>query len=86
MASNPDVRVHVPTINTAAVTELCIRTMRRRAGAPFELVVGDGGSTDGSLDVLRRFERDGWLTLEIAPGGRTHAAWLDKWFAECPTR
>jgi glycosyltransferase involved in cell wall biosynthesis len=86
MASNTDVRVHVPTINTAAVTELCIRTMRRRAGAPFELVVGDGGSTDGSLDVLRHFERDGWLTLEIAPGGRTHAAWLDKWFAECPTR
>jgi hypothetical protein len=44
-----EVRVHVATINTAAVTELCIRTMRHTAGYPFDLVVGDGGSTDGSL-------------------------------------
>ena len=81
-----DVRVHVASINTAEVTELCIRSMRRTAGYPFELVVGDGGSTDGSLEMLRRFERDGWLTLEVAPGGRKHAEWLDKWHAECPTK
>jgi glycosyltransferase involved in cell wall biosynthesis len=85
-SSSPEVRVHVPTINTAAVTELCIRTMRHTAGYPFELVVGDGGSTDGSLEMLRRFEAAGWLQLEVAPDGRTHTAWLDKWLAECPTR
>jgi glycosyltransferase involved in cell wall biosynthesis len=83
---NADVRVHVPTINTASVTELCIRTMRRYADYPFELVVGDGGSTDGSLEMLRRFERAGWLELQVAPDGRKHAEWLDKWFAECPTK
>jgi glycosyltransferase involved in cell wall biosynthesis len=85
-ADDPTVRVHVATINTAAVTELCIRTMRRTAGYPFHLVVGDGGSTDGSLDMLRTFERQGWLTLEIAPEGRSHTAWLDKWLSECPDR
>jgi hypothetical protein len=85
-AEQPDIRVHVASINTAAVTELCIRSMRRTAGHPFELIVGDGGSTDGSLDMLRRFERNGWLGLELAPGGRTHAEWLDKWHAECPAR
>jgi glycosyltransferase involved in cell wall biosynthesis len=81
-----DVRVHFASFNTAAVTELCVRTMHRQAGLPFELVVGDCGSTDGSLELLRRFERDGWLTLEVAPGGRPHAAWLDDWFARCDRR
>ena len=37
----PDVQVHFASINTAAVTELCIRTMRHFAGYPFSLVVGD---------------------------------------------
>lgn len=80
------VRVHVATIDTAAATELCIRTLHRHAGHPFELVVGDGGSTDGSIPMLRRFEREGWLTLQIAEGGRRHAEWLNLWMAECPAR
>lgn len=81
-----DVRIHFGSINTAAVTELCIRTMRRYAGYPFELVVGDCGSTDGSLEMLERFERRNWLQLEVAPNGRRHPDWLDAWFATCPTR
>lgn len=79
-------RVYVASINTARVTELCIRTMRRTAGYPFTLVVGDCGSTDGSLEMLQRLESDGWLELEVAPEGRTHQAWLDRWFAACPAR
>jgi hypothetical protein len=59
--------------------------MLRTAGCPFQLVVGDGGSTDGTLDMLRSFERAGRLTVELAPGGRSHTDWLDKWIAECPT-
>lgn len=85
-AGAANVRVHVASIDTAPVTELCIRTMRRLAGAPFELVVGDCGSTDGSLEMLERFAAAGWLELEVAPNGRRHAEWLDQWFASCPTR
>jgi glycosyltransferase involved in cell wall biosynthesis len=81
-----DVRVHFASINTAAVTELCIRTMREFAGYPFELVVGDCGSTDGSIEMLQDLERRGWLSLEIAPDGRRHPDWLDAWLATCPTR
>jgi hypothetical protein len=80
------VTVHVASCNTAAVTELCIRSMRHYAGHPFALVVGDSGSTDGSLPMLHRFAERGWLRLEEAPGGRKHAEWLDRWVERCSTR
>ncbi|MGZ6977355.1 MAG: glycosyltransferase [Acidimicrobiia bacterium] len=83
---SPEVVVHVASLNTAAATELCVRSMRHYAGHEFDLVVGDGGSTDGSLETLRDFEQRGWLTLEVAPGGRKHFEWLDQWVAECPAR
>ncbi len=81
-----DVQVHFASINTAGVTELCIRTMRHFAGYPFSLVVGDCGSTDGSIPMLQAFAARGWLELEIAPDGRRHPDWLDQWLASCPTR
>ena len=84
--SRPGVTVHVASCNTAAVTELCIRSMRHYAGHPFELVVGDAGSTDGSVAMLRGFADRGWLRLEEAPGGRKHAQWLDRWVEQCETR
>lgn len=80
------VTVHVASLNTAAATELCIRSMRRRAGTAFDLVVGDCGSTDGSLELLRDLEARGWLRLEVAPEGRMHADWLDRWLASCESR
>ncbi|MGZ4735146.1 MAG: hypothetical protein ACXV8R_06035 [Acidimicrobiia bacterium] len=42
---SPEVVVHVASLNTAAATELCVRSMRHYAGHEFDLVVGDGGST-----------------------------------------
>jgi glycosyltransferase involved in cell wall biosynthesis len=80
------VAVHVASYNTAGATELCIRSMRHYAGQDFRLLVGDAGSTDGSLTMLRRFEARGWLELEVAPGGRQHAEWLDRWLARSGAR
>ena len=82
----PSVTVHVATLNTAHVTELCIRSMRKYAGRPFELKVGDAGSTDGSVELLRAWEALEWLSLEEAVGGRTHADWIDGWLAACTSR
>jgi glycosyltransferase involved in cell wall biosynthesis len=87
--SAPDanrVVMHIASWNTTRVTELCIRSMRHYAGREFELVVGDGGSTDGSLDMLRKLEARGWLQLEVAPEGRKHAEWLDHWVEHSPAR
>ena len=85
-AGEPTVTVHVATLNTAHVTELCIRSMRQYAGRPFDLIVGDAGSTDGSVPLLRAWEAMGWLSLQEAVGGRTHADWIDGWLAACTSR
>jgi glycosyltransferase involved in cell wall biosynthesis len=80
-------RVHVASANTRPATELCIRSLRRFAGQPFDLVVGDVGSTDGSLEMLRGAEQHGWLRLEVAESGwRLHFQWIDEWLRTCPAR
>lgn len=81
--SRPTVAVHVASANTVRATELCIRTIRAFAGYPHSLKVGDCGSTDGSLPMLRELEAAGWLALEVAPGGRHHAEWLEYWLGTC---
>jgi hypothetical protein len=60
--------------------------MRRHAGCEFDLTVGDVGSRDGSIDLLRRFESAGWLNLEVSPGWRRHYEWLDLWVSRCEAR
>ncbi len=85
MNSTADVTVHVATFNTAAATELCIRSMRRTAGYPFTLQVGDSGSTDRTIEVLERFARQPWLKLELS-GPRPHHDWLDLWLVRCSSR
>ncbi len=86
MTSAASVRAHLASLDTAAATELCIRSLRALAGIDVPVTVGDCGSTDGSLGMLERFAASGALTLEVAPAGRAHAAWLDQWFAACDTR
>jgi hypothetical protein len=81
-----DVTAYIANLNTAHATELCIRSMRHHAGVPFGLVVGDSGSTDGSLALLERLERQGWLDLQVAPHGRDHSDWLSRWIETCSTR
>ncbi|MHB8328240.1 MAG: glycosyltransferase [Acidimicrobiales bacterium] len=79
-------RIHVASAQTNPVTELCIRTIHRFAGYPFQLHIGDVGSGDGSVEMLRELSNRGWITLEISLGWRQHAEWLDQWLANCDVR
>ncbi len=81
-----DAHVYVASFNTAAATELCIRSARRLAGMPFRLTVGDGGSSDGSVAMLERMAAEGRCEIELVTGGRRHSEWLDHWFAQCGER
>ena len=77
-----DVRVHVASANTRSLTELCIRSMERFAGYPFELYVGDVGSHDGSIEMLATSIAGRTLAgpndLAFGPDGRL-------WFTESGT-
>lgn len=83
VAAPATVRVHVASYNTVSSTELTIRSARRLAGYPFELVVGDSASTDGSTEMLANLERAGLIRLQQAPERRLHWEWLDGWLADC---
>jgi glycosyltransferase involved in cell wall biosynthesis len=77
------VTVCVASVNTRLYTELCLRSMWRLAGRPFELVVGDCASTDGSVEMLRRLAAQQRLTLQEGPTGRRHGQWIDQWRRDC---
>ena len=77
--------IHIASINTKAATELAIRSALRLSGAKVAVKVGDCGSADGSIEMLQKFARLDMLTLEVAPHGRSHAAWLDHWLDTCET-
>ncbi len=83
VAAPVTVRVYIASYNTAGGTELAVRSARRFAGYPFELVVGDSGSTDGSAELLSGLERSGLIRLERSDGRRQHWEWLDAWLADC---
>lgn len=73
--------VYVASYSTRAYTEVCVRSLHRFADAPFELVVGDSGSEDGSAEMLEALAADGWLRLERSATPLVHSQWLDRWIA-----
>jgi len=59
--------------NTAATVERAIQSVVSQHSDAIELVVMDGGSTDGTLDILRRYERY-VAVLQSGPDGGPTAA------------
>ena len=52
----PFVSIVTPTLNRAELLEHTLRSVRNQTYANIEHIVMDGGSTDGTLDLLRRYE------------------------------
>jgi glycosyltransferase involved in cell wall biosynthesis len=56
MTERPLVSIVTPTLNQGRFIEATIRSIKRQTFARFEHIVIDGGSTDETLDILRRHE------------------------------
>jgi len=94
MTSTPLVTVAVPSFNQKRYLEDALSSIFKQ-DIPVEVFVIDGGSTDGSVDVIRRWESRlaGWRTHNdngqaaavnegIARGQAPYVCWLnsDDWF------
>ena len=54
VSEQPAISVVVPSLNQAAFIESALRSLIDQRYAPLEIIVIDGGSTDGTVDVLQR--------------------------------
>lgn len=57
MLKSPEVTVIVPLYNAAEYIGHCIESILNQKDKSLELIVVDDGSTDGSLDIARKYER-----------------------------
>ncbi|MDD5261023.1 MAG: glycosyltransferase family 2 protein [Methylacidiphilales bacterium] len=67
------ISVIIPSYQTAAYLEQTLLSVLEQGHADLELLVIDGGSTDGSIDILRKYERHLAFWCSEPDRGQAHA-------------
>lgn len=63
--ASPMTSIIVLTLNQIDYSRKCIDSLLSHTGSPFELIIVDNGSTDGTLDYLKNIQRKGTACVRI---------------------
>jgi glycosyltransferase involved in cell wall biosynthesis len=69
----PRISIIMPTFNTARFIQVAIESIIRQSFNEWELIVMDGGSTDGTLDLVERFDHPNIRVFSEQDEGAFHA-------------
>ena len=80
MANDPWISIVVPSFNQAQFIELTLQSLLSQDVEGLEIIVVDGGSTDGSVEVIRRYADRLTAWVSEPDRGQSHA--INKGFAQ----
>jgi GT2 family glycosyltransferase len=59
------ISVIVVNWNRASLLECCLKSLERQSGIDFEIIIVENGSTDRSLDIVKRFKQESRIPVQI---------------------
>ena len=74
----PQISIVTPSYNQGQFIEKCIRSILQQNYPKLEFIIMDGGSSDESLEIIRKYEP--WITIWESKGDRGQSHALNKGF------